>query len=78
MKVDVSSVIESTGLENEAELENIIKILDMQKCPMRINHHLKCIAKEAGINGWQWVIVKAYCLGVIVGKQYERKKKCKI
>lgn len=69
---DMEKII--TALEDETEFKKINNVLEMQKIPDNIKYSLKRISEESETNGWQWVVLKAYFLGVIIGKRNERKK----
>lgn len=51
------------------------KILDQQKYPAEAEEYLKLVAREFQEEGLKWVLLKAYCLGVIIGKRKERKRR---
>jgi hypothetical protein len=51
------------------------KILDQQKYPAEAEEYLNMIAREFQEEGLKWVLLKAYCLGVINGKRKERTRR---
>jgi len=54
------------------DIEEIEEILPLQKCPYEVRKCLEYIAMDFSENGLVWVLMKAYCLGVINGKREER------
>ena len=51
------------------------KIIDQQKYPAEAEEYLNMIAGEFPEEGLKWVLLKAYCLGVMNGKRQERKRR---
>ena len=65
-----------TELDYVAEIEIIKKILDKQRYPVEDEKFLDSIAGEVSDIGWKYAVAKAYCFGVMRGKQKERLQKC--
>jgi len=53
-------------------IEEIEKILPLQKYPHEAIEYLKYIAGDVEENGIAWIFIRAYCLGIIQGKRIER------
>lgn len=61
-----------TELDDAAEIEKIMKVLDKQRYPVDVEKYLDSISGEAAEIGWKWVVARAYCFGSIRSKQAER------
>jgi hypothetical protein len=63
----------STSVETNAE--SLIKILDQQKYPFEANDYLVFITKDRHRASLFDIVLRAFHLGVIIGKRAERRKK---
>lgn len=63
----------STFVETNAE--SLIKILDQQKYPFDANDYLIFITKDRHRASFFDIVLRAFHLGVIIGKRTERRKK---
>lgn len=60
------------------ELDEMNRILDKQEYPSEIEKYLREIANGSKKYGLWLTVIRAYCLGVIAGKNKERKRKQKL
>ena len=67
--------MEKNSLIFETNKEALEKILNLQKYPLEANENLKLIAQDYPKIGLFEVILRAFHLGMIIGKRMERCKK---